>query len=158
DRDPRAVVISDPGRQKVVWSLRADGSGLAARTIDGDPAYPGFEDAAVPPERLADYLTDFRALLREHGLDGVSYGHYGEGCLHIRLDADLSTGSGVRDYGRFLYEAADVVARHGGSISGEHGDGQARSALLPRAYSPEMMELFARFKGLWDPDDLLNPG
>src|SRR5699024_4991746 len=99
-----------------------------------------------------------RELLREHGLDGVSYGHYGEGCLHIRLDADLSTDAGVRAYRRFLFEAAGVVARHGGSISGEHGDGQARSELLPRAYSPEMMELFARFKGLWDPDDLLNPG
>ncbi|WP_220471875.1 FAD-binding and (Fe-S)-binding domain-containing protein [Tomitella gaofuii] len=156
--DRRAVVLTDPARQKVVWSLRADGSGLAARTIDGDAAYPGFEDAAVPPERLADYLTDFRGLLGEYGLSGVSYGHYGEGCLHIRLDADLSTAPGVDRYRAFLFDAADVVARYGGSISGEHGDGQARSELLPRAYSPEVIGLFERFKGLWDPDGLLNPG
>lgn len=154
----RAVVLDDPAQQQVVWSLRADGSGLAARTAAGDAAYPGFEDAAVPPERLAAYLTDFRALLGEHGLDGVSYGHFGEGCLHIRLDADLSTPAGVDRYGEFLHQAAEVVARHGGSISGEHGDGQARSELLAHAFSPEMIDLFARFKALWDPAGLLNPG
>src|SRR5699024_3669812 len=99
-----------------------------------------------------------RSLLREHGLDGVSYGHFGEGCLHIRLDADLSTRGGVDDYRGFLDEASEVVARYGGSISGEHGDGQARSELLAHAYSPEMIGLFERFKGIWDPGDVLNPG
>lgn len=156
--DPHATVIADPGLQKVVWSLRADGSGLATRTVDGDAAYPGFEDAAVPPERLADYLADFRGLLDEHGLYGVSYGHYGEGCLHIRLDADLSTPVGVADYRTFLDEAADLVGRYGGSISGEHGDGQARSELLARMYNRDTLSMFERFKELWDPDALLNPG
>lgn len=154
----RHAIFADPKVQRALWSLRSDGSGLATRTVDGRAAYPGFEDAAVPPERLANYLRDFRGLLAEHGLAGISYGHFGEGCIHIRLDADLSTAAGVRGYRSFLESAADLVAAHGGSISGEHGDGQARSELLARTYSPRVIGLFERFKGIWDPDDLLNPG
>ncbi len=153
-----AAVFMDPRAQRVLWGLRSDGSGLATRTVDGRAAYPGFEDAAVPPEMLAGYLREFRELLAEHGLFGISYGHFGEGCIHIRLDADLSSPGGVGDYRQFLESAADLIAAHGGSISGEHGDGQARSELLTRTYSPRMIGLFERFKGIWDPEDVLNPG
>ena len=154
----RHLVVADPHTQRVLWGLRSDGSGLATRTALGRAAYPGFEDAAVPPERLADYLREFRGLLAQHGLFGISYGHFGEGCIHIRLDADLSSAGGVGDYRRFLESAADLVAAHGGSISGEHGDGQARSELLARTHTPRMIGLFERFKGIWDPEDVLNPG
>ncbi|WP_024793446.1 FAD-binding and (Fe-S)-binding domain-containing protein [Tomitella biformata] len=154
----RHVVFTDPRTQLLLWGLRSDGSGLATRTVDGRAAYPGFEDAAVPPERLAGYLRDFRELLAEHGLFGISYGHFGDGCIHIRLDADLSSAGGVAGYRKFLESAADLVAAHGGSISGEHGDGQARSELLARTYSPHVIGLFERFKGIWDPENVLNPG
>lgn len=154
----RHAVFTDPHSQRLLWGLRSDGSGLATRTVDGRAAYPGFEDAAVPPDRLAGYLRDFRGLLDQHGLFGISYGHFGEGCIHIRLDADLSTAGGVAHYRTFAEEAADLVAAHGGSISGEHGDGQARSELLARTYSPHVIGLFERFKGIWDPENVLNPG
>ena len=154
----RHAVFTDRREQSVLWGLRSDGSGLATRTVDGRAAYPGFEDAAVPPERLADYLREFRGLLEQHGLAGISYGHFGEGCIHIRLDADLASVGGVARYRTFMEDAADLIAVHGGSISGEHGDGQARSELLGRTYSPRVIGLFERFKGIWDPENVLNPG
>lgn len=154
----RHAIFADARTQRALWSLRSDGSGLATRTVDGRAAYPGFEDAAVPPERLAGYLREFRGLLSEHHLAGIAYGHFGEGCIHIRLDADLTHRAGVGGYRSFLESAADLVAAHGGSISGEHGDGQARSELLARTYSPRVIGLFERFKGIWDPEDVLNPG
>jgi Fe-S oxidoreductase/FAD/FMN-containing dehydrogenase len=155
---PSHQVITDPGHQKALWGLRADGAGAATRTPDGNAAYPGWEDAAVPPQHLGAYLRDLRALMAEYDLHGVTYGHFGEGCMHMRLDAELTTPDGVRHYGRFAEQAADLIARHGGSLSGEHGDGQARSQLLARTFSPDMLALFTRFKDLWDPAGLLNPG
>jgi len=152
------VVLDDPAAQRRLWRIREEGAGLATRLADGSEAWPGWEDAAVPPERLGAYLREFKALMRAHGRRSVVYGHYGEGCLHLRLDFDLLSASGVADFRRFLEEAADLVAAHGGSLSGEHGDGQARSELLSRMYSPEMMDLFARFKGIFDPAGRMNPG
>ncbi|GAA3549224.1 FAD-binding and (Fe-S)-binding domain-containing protein [Amycolatopsis ultiminotia] len=153
-----SVVLDDPVAQRRLWRIREEGAGLATRLADGCEAWPGWEDAAVPPERLGSYLRGFKELMRRHGRRSVVYGHYGEGCLHLRLDFDLLSTPGQAQFRRFLEEAADLVAAHGGSLSGEHGDGQARSELLSRMYSPEMMALFARFKGIFDPDGRMNPG
>jgi FAD/FMN-containing dehydrogenase/Fe-S oxidoreductase len=151
-------VLTDPARQRELWRLREEGSGTATRMADGSEAWPGWEDTAVPPERLGAYLRELRALLDKHGLRGVPYGHFGEGCIHMRIDFDLVRAAGVARFRRFLEEGADLVVRHGGTLSGEHGDGQVRAELLPRMYSPELIELFARFKAFWDPDDRMNPG
>ncbi len=153
-----ALVVTDPARQRTLWRIREDASGTATRMPDGSEAWPGWEDCAVPPARLGDYLRDFRALLAEHGLRGTPYGHFGDGCIHVRIDFDLLTGPGVARFRRFSQELADLVAAHGGSLSGEHGDGQARAELLPRMYGAETVALFERVKGAWDPDGLLNPG
>ncbi|CAM5527914.1 FAD-binding oxidoreductase OS=Streptomyces alboniger OX=132473 GN=CP975_15410 PE=4 SV=1 [Streptomyces alboniger] len=159
-----AVVVDDPGRQRALWRVREDASGTATRMpdeADGSPggeAWPGWEDCAVPPARLGAYLRDFRALLAEHGLRGTPYGHFGDGCIHVRVDFDLLTPEGVARFRRFSEEVADVVVAHGGSLSGEHGDGQARAELLPKMYGTELVGLFERVKDLWDPRGLLNPG
>jgi FAD/FMN-containing dehydrogenase/Fe-S oxidoreductase len=151
-------ILSDEATQRRLWRIREEGAGLATRLADGSEAWPGWEDAAVPPERLGAYLRDFKRLMAKYGHSTVVYGHYGEGCLHMRLDFDLLSRPGVARFRGFLEEAADLVAAHGGSLSGEHGDGQARSELLPRMYSPRVLELFERFKGIFDPDDRMNPG
>ncbi|MDT3725062.1 FAD-binding and (Fe-S)-binding domain-containing protein [Streptomyces sp. DSM 41972] len=153
-----ALVVTDPARQRSLWRIREDASGTATRMRDSSEAWPGWEDCAVPPARLGAYLRDFRALLAEHGLRGTPYGHFGDGCIHVRIDFDLLTGPGVARFRRFSEELADLVVAHGGSLSGEHGDGQARAELLPRMYGAETVALFERVKGVWDPDGLLNPG
>ena len=112
----------------------------------------------MPPERLGDYLRDFDALLDAHDVQGLPYGHFGDGCLHIRLDVDLDAPDATDRYRRLVEEAADLVASYGGSLSGEHGDGRARSALLPRMYDAETMALFGAVKHAFDPTNLLNPG
>ncbi|WP_404792925.1 FAD-binding and (Fe-S)-binding domain-containing protein [Streptomyces tendae] len=153
-----ALVVTDPAGQRTLWRVREDASGTATRMPDGSEAWPGWEDCAVPPARLGGYLRDFRALLTAHGLRGTPYGHFGDGCIHVRIDFDLLSEAGVARFRRFSEELADVVVAHGGSLSGEHGDGQARAELLPRMYGPETVALFERAKAVWDPDDLLNPG
>ncbi|MFF1282267.1 FAD-binding and (Fe-S)-binding domain-containing protein [Streptomyces sp. NPDC058299] len=153
-----ALVVTDPAAQRTLWRIREDAAGTATRMPDGTEAWPGWEDCAVPPARLGAYLRDFRALLTAHGLRGTPYGHFGDGCIHVRIDFDLLTGAGVGRFRRFSEELADLVTQHGGSLSGEHGDGQARAELLPRMYGAETVRLFERAKSLWDPDDLLNPG
>lgn len=150
-------IVTAAAEQRSLWSLREQGTGLAARA-GGVERWPGWEDAAVPPERLAAYLTDFTALLREHGRRGSIYGHFGEGCVHVRIDHDLLTPSGRTEYARFQHGAADLVVAHGGSLSGEHGDGRHRSELLPRLYSKQMLDAFAAFKAAFDADNLFNPG
>ncbi|MDQ0387119.1 FAD/FMN-containing dehydrogenase/Fe-S oxidoreductase [Streptomyces sp. DSM 42143] len=152
-----ALVVTDPAGQRRLWRIREDASGTATRMPDGAEAWPGWEDCAVPPARLGGYLRDFRALLAAHDLRGTPYGHFGDGCIHVRVDFDLLTDAGVARFRRFSEELADVVVAHGGSLSGEHGDGQARAELLPRMYGEETVALFERAKGVWDPDDLLNP-
>ncbi|QWQ41916.1 FAD-binding oxidoreductase [Streptomyces sp. YPW6] len=152
------AVVTDPAGQRALWRIREDAAGTATRMPDGSEAWPGWEDCAVPPARLGAYLRDFRALLAEHGLRGTPYGHFGDGCIHVRIDFDLTTDAGVARFRRFSEETADLVVAHGGSLSGEHGDGQARAELLPRMYGDELVALFGRFKDLWDPDGGLNPG
>ncbi|MGW1165567.1 FAD-binding and (Fe-S)-binding domain-containing protein [Streptomyces sp. NPDC002550] len=153
-----SLVVTDPAAQRTLWRIREDASGTATRMPDGSEAWPGWEDCAVPPARLGAYLRDFRALLSAHGLRGTPYGHFGDGCIHVRIDFDLLTEAGIGHFRRFSEELADLVVRHGGSLSGEHGDGQARAELLPRMYGAETVRLFERAKAVWDPDDLLNPG
>ncbi|WP_424186080.1 FAD-binding and (Fe-S)-binding domain-containing protein [Actinokineospora sp. G85] len=151
-------VLTDATEVAALWRIRADGVGLAGRTPAGADAWPGWEDAAVPPERLGPYLRDLGALLGQHGYDGLLYGHFGDGCVHGRFDFDLRAPGGAERTLAFLTDAADLVAAHGGSLSGEHGDGRARGALLGRMYSPEALALAARVKRVWDPDNRLNPG
>lgn len=139
-----------------LWRIREDGAGLAGRTAAGAQAWPGWEDAAVPPEQLGAYLRDFEELLRAYGIEGVPYGHFGDGCVHVRLDLPLA--DRPQRLRPFLLAAAELVAAHGGSLSGEHGDGRARSELLPLMYSGAAIAAFAAFKTVFDPDDLLNPG
>ena len=159
------TVVYPPGAQaSALWRIRADGAGLGGRTPpDGagggdQQAWPGFEDAAVPPENLGAYLRDFTALMEEFDIDGLLYGHFGDGCVHVRLAMPLETPEGVTHSRAFLQSAARICAAHGGSVSGEHGDGRARGELLRFMYSPEMLDLFARVKHVFDPDNLLNPG
>ncbi|QTD99227.1 FAD-binding and (Fe-S)-binding domain-containing protein [Streptomyces cyanogenus] len=153
-----ALVVTEPAAQRALWRIREDAAGTATRMPDGTEAWPGWEDCAVPPVRLGAYLRDFRTLLSAHGLRGAPYGHFGDGCIHVRIDFDLLTEAGVGRFRRFSEELADLVVAHGGSLSGEHGDGQARAELLPRMYGAETVRLFERAKAVWDPDDLLNPG
>jgi FAD/FMN-containing dehydrogenase/Fe-S oxidoreductase len=154
-------VVLDPAEAAALWRIREDGAGLAARSL-GRPAYSGWEDAAVPPERLGAWLRDFDELLRDHDLDGVPYGHFGDGCVHVRIDFPFGVDHGD-DGGRsvfrdFLTACALKLRDHGGSLSGEHGDGRARSELLPLMYDAESLRLFAAVKAVCDPHDLLNPG
>ncbi|MFI1175395.1 FAD-binding and (Fe-S)-binding domain-containing protein [Streptomyces melanogenes] len=153
-----AAVVTDPAGQRALWRVREDAAGTATRMPDGTEAWPGWEDCAVPPARLGPYLREFRALLEEHGLRGTPYGHFGDGCVHVRIDFDLMSTAGVARFRRFSEELADLVAAHGGSLSGEHGDGQARAELLPKMYGDELVGLFGQFKDVWDPAGLLNPG
>ncbi|MFC8449118.1 FAD-binding and (Fe-S)-binding domain-containing protein [Kitasatospora sp. NPDC057223] len=162
ERTATVSVVTDQGEQRQLWGVREAGAGIATRipTPGGGSAeaWPGWEDSAVPPERLGDYLRDLRALLRRRGLRGIPYGHFGEGCVHLRIDFPLADPRRTGEFREFLEEAADLVVSYGGSLSGEHGDGQARAELLPRMYSPQIIALFGRFKQIWDPTGLLNPG
>ncbi|SFN81148.1 FAD/FMN-containing dehydrogenase [Geodermatophilus obscurus] len=154
------LVVTDVAHAAAIWRIREDGAGLAARTSDGRPAHAGWEDAAVPVTSLGAYLREFEALLVQHGLQGVPYGHFGDGCVHVRIDFPFGRepDRGRAAYRSFVEDAARLVARYGGSVSGEHGDGRARSELLGSMYSPAALDLFAQVKGLFDPADVLNPG
>ncbi|MBA8824734.1 FAD/FMN-containing dehydrogenase/Fe-S oxidoreductase [Saccharopolyspora lacisalsi] len=152
------VTHTDPARMAALWKIREEGSGYSTRMIDGSERWSGWEDAAVPPENLGAYLREFDSLLERFGRRGITYGHYGDGCIHVRIDFDLLSESGVANYRAFLETAADLVVAHGGSVSGEHGDGQARSELLKRMYSSEVIAAFERFKDAFDPADRHNPG
>ncbi|WP_263632438.1 FAD-binding and (Fe-S)-binding domain-containing protein [Streptomyces sp. 8L] len=141
---------------RALWHIREDGAGLGGRTPAGEAAWPGWEDSAVPPDRFGPYVRELGALMGRHGLDGLMYGHFGDGCLHVRVDFPLARRPALLR--RFVTDAAELVAGHGGSMSGEHGDGRARGELLGRMYSPEALAALAGVKHLFDPADLLNPG
>ncbi|MFJ9579024.1 FAD-binding and (Fe-S)-binding domain-containing protein [Streptomyces sp. NPDC101191] len=162
-----SLLVTDPAGQRALWRIREDAAGTATRMPAGaskavsggaGEAWPGWEDCAVPPARLGAYLRDFRALLAEYGLRGTPYGHFGDGCIHVRIDFDLWTPAGVGRFREFSEAVAGLVVSHGGSLSGEHGDGQARAELLPRMYGDELVTLFGEVKDLWDPAGGLNPG
>jgi FAD/FMN-containing dehydrogenase/Fe-S oxidoreductase len=153
-----AMVVEDPVAAAPLWRIREDGAGLAGRAPSGQPAHAGWEDAAVPPAKIGAYLRDFDKLVDRHGLSAMPYGHLGDGCVHVRLDFPLDKPGGPAAFRSFLSDAADLVVSYGGSLSGEHGDGRARSELLPRMYSPAAMTLFRQIKHAFDPSNLLNPG
>ncbi|MGW8482618.1 FAD-binding and (Fe-S)-binding domain-containing protein [Microbacterium sp. NPDC055903] len=139
-----------------LWGIRADGVGLAGRTAEGAPAWAGWEDASVPPEHLGDYLRAFDALKAAHGVSGLSYGHFGDGCVHTRIDYPIA--DDPEGFARFISAAAELVLERGGSPSGEHGDGRARGELLQQMYSADALRAFAAFRAVFDPDGILNPG
>ncbi|WP_433603668.1 FAD-binding and (Fe-S)-binding domain-containing protein [Nocardia sp. CA-135953] len=151
-----STIVTDPGAAAALWRIRAEGAGLAGRTPAGHPAWPGWEDAAVPPQHLGAYLRDFATLTKDHGVDGLLYGHVGDGCIHVRLDLPIA--DAPQRFRNFVQDAAELVVRYGGSLSGEHGDGRARSELLSIMYSQDALDAFAGYKALFDPDDVLNPG
>nr|MBA2696864.1 FAD-binding oxidoreductase [Actinomycetota bacterium] len=153
-----ASVVTDPAAQQVLWRCRRDGTGLATRRADGAEAWCGWEDAAVPPQRLGDYLRGLAEVMGRYGYSGASYGHFGEGCMHMRIDFDFLTPAGRAAYRSFVEEATDLVVGLGGSVSGEHGDGRARGELVTRMYGAETMGVFAQVKQMFDPDGVLNPG
>jgi FAD/FMN-containing dehydrogenase/Fe-S oxidoreductase len=150
-----ALVVTGPPA-RALWRVREDGAGLGSRTPAGAPAWPGWEDAAVPPRHLGAYLRDFGALMAEHSLDGLIYGHFGDGCVHVRIDFPFATEPGR--YRQFVMAAAQLVGKYGGSMSGEHGDGRARGELLPYMYSPEAIGIMAAVKAIFDPGNMFNPG
>lgn len=152
------LMVPDPAERARLWRVREDGAGLATRLVGGDESWGGWEDAAVAPDDLAAYLGDFTQLLDHHGLKGVMYGHFGAGCTHVRITFDQRSDVGRAVMEQFLTEAARLVSRHGGSLSGEHGDGRARSGLLKVMYSPRAVRAFEQFRHIWDAAGILNPG
>ena len=153
-----SVVLRDQGDQHEVWQIRESGLGATAHPVGQPVNYEGWEDAAVAPEQLGRYMRGIRDLWEEFEYTGAWYGHFGQGCVHTRNNFDLSSVEGLVKYRRFVERAADLCVSLGGSISGEHGDGQARGELLTRMYGPTMMEAFRRFKSIWDPSGMMNPG
>jgi FAD/FMN-containing dehydrogenase len=155
---PTMKLLEKTADQQKIWQIRESGLGATAVVPGKPPTWPGWEDAAVPPAQLGRYLRDFRALLQQFGYTADLYGHFGQGCVHTRIDFDFTSTEGVRKYDDFVHGAADLVVHYGGSLSGEHGDGQSRGALLPKMFSPEIMTAFREFKAIWDPDNRMNPG
>ena len=155
---PPVAHICTPDEARSVWHVRESALG-AMVFVPGEPdRWEGWEDAAVPPEKLGDYLRAIVKLMAEYGYSSPLYGHYGQGCVHMRINFDFGSAEGLGKFREFIERAADVVVGFGGSLSGEHGDGQARAALLPRMFGDELIEAFREFKSLWDPDNRMNPG
>ncbi|MFI5258388.1 MAG: FAD-binding and (Fe-S)-binding domain-containing protein [Candidatus Limnocylindrales bacterium] len=153
-----ARVITDRTAQQALWTLRESALGATAVVPGRPPTYPGWEDSAVPPERLGAYMRELDALIATYRFERTFYGHFGDGCLHLRTEFDFRTPAGMRAFRSFIEQAADLVVRYGGSLSGEHGDGQARAELLPRMFGPELVAAFREFKSIWDPRGRMNPG
>ncbi|HEV2521750.1 MAG TPA: FAD-linked oxidase C-terminal domain-containing protein [Candidatus Acidoferrales bacterium] len=155
--DPPNMRLYTKAEARHVWKLRESGPRAAAAAPGMPPEWEGWDDAAVPPERLGGYLRDIRKLLDEYHYHAAFYGHFGHGCIHMRVSFDLQSEQGIRNYGEFVERAADLVVSYGGSLSGEHGDGQSRAALLPKMFGPELIRAFGEFKSAWDPDNKMNP-
>jgi len=155
---PEMKLIDDPEHEAVVWEIRDAGLGASARVPDEPDTWEGWEDSAVSPKDIGNYLRDFRALLDKYGYLCTLYGHFGQGLVHTRIDFGLKNHAGIQKYLAFTNDAADLIVRYGGSLSGEHGDGQSRAELLPKMFGPELVEAFAQFKEIWDPDRKMNPG
>jgi FAD/FMN-containing dehydrogenase/Fe-S oxidoreductase len=153
---PTMKLFEDPGEQKQVWLVRESSIGVS-RVPPELETWSCWEDAAVAPDRLGDYLRDFKKLLDHHGYYCVFFGHYGQGCVHSRITFDLKSAEGVRGFRAFMEEASDLVLSYGGSLSGEHGDGQSHAELLPKMFGPELVAAFREFKSIWDPDLKMNP-
>jgi FAD/FMN-containing dehydrogenase/Fe-S oxidoreductase len=155
---PTMKLFDDPREEKIVWEIRESGLGATAHVIDGRIAWEGWEDSAVPPQNVGRYLRDLRRLYNRYDYRCSLYGHFGDGCIHTRIDFDLQTASGIKKYQSFVREAAELVVSYGGSISGEHGDGQSKAVLLPIMFGPDLVNAFREFKSIWDPKWKMNPG
>lgn len=155
---PSMKLFEDPDETERMWKLREAALGATAYIPGRHDTYEGWEDSAVPPDQVGAYLRDFRALLDRYHFDTALYGHLGQGCIHCRIDFDLSSPAGIAKYREFTSDAANLVVSHGGSLSGEHGDGESRGELLVRQFGPELVHAFREFKHLWDPGDRMNPG
>jgi FAD/FMN-containing dehydrogenase/Fe-S oxidoreductase len=155
---PTMHLVDDPSHEQVVWEIRDSGLGASARVPDEPDTWEGWEDSAVSPNDIGKYLRDFRALLNKFGYLCTLYGHFGQGLVHTRIDFGLKTHEGIEKYLRFTQEAAELVKHYGGSLSGEHGDGQSRGELLPIMFGEELVQAFREFKDIWDPDWKMNPG
>jgi FAD/FMN-containing dehydrogenase/Fe-S oxidoreductase len=156
--NPPAIRLYSGAQAKRVWEVRESALGVTSHSPGEPPNWEGWEDAAVAPENLGVYLRGLRKMMAEFGYAGSLYGHFGHGCVHTRINFDLQSKDGIAKFRRFVEQAADLVISYGGSISGEHGDGQARGELLPKMFGPELMEAFRKFKSVWDPDWKMNPG
>lgn len=155
---PSMKLFDDPQEESRVWEIRESGLGATA-FVEGLPdMWPGWEDSAVPPEKVGEYLKDLRKLFQKYDYHPSLYGHFGQGCIHCRVGFDLKTAEGIENYKKFTKEAAQLVVGYGGSLSGEHGDGQARGPLLDQMYSDRLLKAFREFKMIWDPDGKMNPG
>jgi FAD/FMN-containing dehydrogenase/Fe-S oxidoreductase len=154
---PSMQLVHDPAESQELWETREGGLGATASQPTKPDHWPGWEDAAVPPQHEGAYLRDFRKLLDRYGYDAALYGHFGDGCIHCRISFELETAGGLRDWRNFLEEAADLVVGYGGSLSGEHGDGQQRAELLPKMFGEELVGAFRELKRIWDPDNRMNP-
>src|SRR5512146_2785180 len=155
---PTMRLYDDPKEEKAVWEVRESGLGATAFVPGEQATWPGWEDAAVPPDQVGDYLRDFCTLLEKYGYKAALYGHFGQGCIHCRISFDLTSKSGIKNWRSFLTHAAELVTSYGGSLSGEHGDGQSRAELLPIMFGNEIVNAFNEFKNIWDPDWKMNPG
>ncbi len=153
-----SALLLDAVMSRQVWGVRESGLGATAHVPGKPPRWEGWEDAAVPPERLGEYLRGFRALLDRWGYEASMYGHFGQGCVHSRASFDLASAPGIAAFRAFVTDAAELVVGLGGSLSGEHGDGQARAELLPKMFGEELVRAFETFKRIWDPGGLMNPG
>jgi Fe-S oxidoreductase len=151
-------LFTDADEMHHLWEVRESGLGATA-FVPGEPdTWPGWEDSAVAPEKLGGYLRELRALYDKYQYNPALYGHFGQGCVHCRVDFDLTSRDGIRKWRSFLEEATDLCAKYGGSFSGEHGDGQARAEFLHKMFGEELIQAFREFKSIWDPDWKMNPG
>jgi FAD/FMN-containing dehydrogenase/Fe-S oxidoreductase len=157
-KPPSMKLVDDPEVERHIWRVRESGLGATAHVPDAKITWEGWEDSSVPPERLGEYLRELRRLFEQYGYGCDLYGHFGQGCVHTRIDFDLETQAGIDTYRRFIHDAARLVTRLGGSISGEHGDGQSKAELLPIMFGPELVQAFEAFKAIWDPGNKMNPG
>ena len=158
DNPPNMSLFDDPEQEEKLWEIRESGLGATAFVPDLPDMWTGWEDSAVPPDRVGDYLKDLRDLFSKYGYKPSLYGHFGQGCIHCRVAFDMVTEPGIEKYKKFTIEASHLVVRYGGSLSGEHGDGQSRGSLLEIMYGEEIMKAFHEFKTIWDPQWLMNPG
>ncbi len=155
--EPPSARLYSKSEARAVWQIREAGPRAAAFAPGAPTEWEGWDDAAVAPEKLGGYLRDIRKLMNEYGYRGAFYGHFGHGCVHMRINFDLESENGIRKYSEFIERAADLVVSYGGSLSGEHGDGQSRAALLPKMFGLELIRAFREFKAVWDPQNKLNP-
>jgi FAD/FMN-containing dehydrogenase/Fe-S oxidoreductase len=155
---PSMRILVDKKEQANLWDVRESGLGATAFVPGEKDTWPGWEDSAIAPEKVGAYLRDLRKLYDKHGYNPSLYGHFGQGCIHCRVDFDLYTEAGIKNYRSFMEDATDLIVRYNGSFSGEHGDGQARAEFLEKIFGPELIQAFREFKSIWDPDWKMNPG